>query len=99
MFAPSTETLTVWSVSILLPQNMKPVKIRWRDSRRYMYQMDADDPTSVCEVETVGFLVRKEKNAYVLAQDDIEGDIRGVITIPKENVLKVTFLHTYTKKS
>lgn len=54
--------------------------------------MELDEGTSVCEIETVGFLVRKEKDSYVLAQDNIEGDIRGVIVIPRENVIKITKL-------
>lgn len=71
---------------------MKPVKIRWLDSNRYTYQMGQDEKTDTCVIETVGFLVREQTDAYVLAQDDIEGDIRGVIVIPKVNVLKVTKL-------
>lgn len=71
---------------------MKIVQIRWRDSHRYLYQMESGAEVEVQDIDTVGFLVRTEKDAYVLAQDDIDGDIRGVIVIPKENVVKVTKL-------
>lgn len=71
---------------------MKPVKIRWSDSRRYVYQMEATEETSTCIIESVGFLVKEQTDSYVLAQDDIEEEIRGVLVIPRVNVIKVTKL-------
>jgi len=76
----------------MLEMEMKPVKIRWSDSRRYVYQMEADEETSTCIIESVGFLVKEKSNAYVLCQDNIEGEIRGVLVIPRVNVIKITKL-------
>lgn len=66
------------------------VRIIWRDSRRYTYQMETSERFDVCEIETVGFLVKEDKKQYVLCQDLIDDDVRGVIVIPKENVVKIT---------
>lgn len=68
---------------------MKIVQVTWRDSHRYMYQMDKNEDVSVITIKSIGFLVKKSRNEVVLAQDDIEGDIRGVIIIPKENILDI----------
>lgn len=42
---------------------MLPVRIRWRDSNRYLYQVETTEPLCVETIETCGFLVRKEKPA------------------------------------
>lgn len=67
---------------------MKLIVITWRDSHRYTYQMEADEEVTYCTIKTVGWLVSENKKQIVLAQDDIEGDIRGVIVIPRENIVK-----------
>lgn len=67
---------------------MKIQKIIWRDSHRYMYQMEVTEEVNIVTIETVGFLVKEDKKMVMLAQDDIEGEVRGVICIPKENIIK-----------
>lgn len=66
----------------------KVVKVNWRDSHRYTYQMSADEPLEYATIETIGWFVREDKKQIVLAQDIIGDDIRGVIVIPKENIIK-----------
>lgn len=68
---------------------MKIAHITWTDSHRYTYQMENDEPVHFVTIETIGWLVKQDKNQVVLAQDDIEGDIRGVIVIPRENIIKI----------
>lgn len=70
----------------------KPILITWRDSRRYTYQMTSDEENSICIITSVGFLVKKEKDRYVICQDLIDDDFRGVMTIPRENVISAKFL-------
>lgn len=67
---------------------MKILKITWRDSHRYTYQMDREEPVEYAIIETVGWFVSEDKEQIVLAQDIIGEDIRGVIVIPKENIVK-----------
>lgn len=69
---------------------MKICKVTWRDSRRYTYQMEATEDFSVCEIETIGFLVKETKQFVVLCQDSIDEDVRGVICIPRENIIRIT---------
>ncbi len=71
---------------------MRIMKITWRDSHRYTYQMEPHEEVTVTTIESVGFLVREQKDSYVLSQDDIMGDIRGVIVIPKENIINKKFI-------
>lgn len=71
---------------------MKTVKITWRDSQRYTYQMAVDENVSIIVIETVGFFVREDKQMIVLCQDNVGGDLRGVICIPKENIIKEKWL-------
>ncbi len=66
---------------------MKIVVVTWRDSHRYTYQMEADEEVACCTIKTVGWLVSENEKQIVLSQDDIEGDIRGVIVIPRENIV------------
>lgn len=68
---------------------MKIVKVTWRDSHRYMYQMSQEDDVETTEIETVGWLIRKQNKDLVIAQDIFpNGDMRGVMVIPHENIIK-----------
>ncbi len=69
---------------------MKRVEIHWRDSHRYTYQMPADEAVNTITIKSIGWLVSQDKHQVVISQDDIEGDIRGVMAIPKENIVKLT---------
>lgn len=71
---------------------MRILKVTWRDSHRYVYQMEADENVGITTIETIGFFVKEDKEMIVLCQDDIEGDLRGVICIPKENIIKKKWL-------
>lgn len=44
---------------------------------------------TVCEIETTGFLIQEDKTKLVLCQDLIDEDYRGVIVIPKENIISI----------
>jgi hypothetical protein len=68
---------------------MKIAKILWRDSHRYTYQMENADGVDITLIATVGFLVSMDKEKVILSQDDIEGELRGVIAIPRENIVKI----------
>lgn len=68
---------------------MKRIEIIWRDSKRYTYQMSPDENFEVCTIQSIGWLVEESKRHVVICQDDIEGDIRGVLTIPRENIVKI----------
>lgn len=63
-------------------------KVKWRDSRMYITQTTKDENWSVCEIESVGFLIKETKDYIVLAGDILEEDIRRTIVIPKENIIK-----------
>lgn len=67
----------------------KIVKITWRDSHRYMYQMEDTLDCEVTIIESVGFLTYKDKNKVIIAQDLIDEDLRGVLVIPKENIIEI----------
>lgn len=70
-----------------------PIKITWRDSKRYTYQMENDEETKVTIIETIGWLYKTEKDNFVVCQDILdECDVRGVIVIPKENVVSKKYL-------
>lgn len=68
---------------------MKMLCVKWRDSHRYIEQMEDASEVNIVLIETVGFLVNRDKSMIVLAQDYIEGDWRGVIAIPKENIIEI----------
>lgn len=62
--------------------------IRWRDSRMYITQCDKNDDFDVCVIYSTGFVISEDKKKVVLAGDVVDGDIRRVIVIPKENIIK-----------
>ena len=75
---------------------MNIYQITWRDSRRYVYQLDHTiEDFSVCQIQTIGFFVEEDKEKIVLAQDLIDDEVRGVIVIPKENIVKKRVIKPY----
>ncbi|MGA1046734.1 MAG: hypothetical protein ACO3UU_01895 [Minisyncoccia bacterium] len=68
------------------------VLIAWRDSNRYIDQCHKDYEFEVVVIKTVGFLLSETDTQIVLAQDSMSGsapeDYRGIIVIPKENIIK-----------
>ena len=71
-----------------MTKEFKPIVIKWRDSKMYITQCNVADEFEVCEITSVGFKVSEDKNQIVLAGDLVDGDIRRVIVIPKENIIK-----------
>ncbi len=73
--------------------------ITWRDSNRYIEQCHKDDNFEVEHIKTVGFVIKETENQFVLAQDSMQivqnEDYRGIIAIPKENVLDIVSLKSF----
>lgn len=65
------------------------VHIEWRDSRRYVYQMSREEPNEVCIIYSCGWLVKETDDNVTIAQDIIDGDLRGIEVIPLENVINI----------
>lgn len=79
----------------LNPEASEPVfVVTWRDSNRYLDQVNADLEFEVEVISTVGWLVDEDESKVVLAQDAFHGvadtDVRGVIVIPRESIISVT---------
>ena len=71
--------------------------IKWRDSRIYITPCERNDDYSVCEMQTVGFLIQETDKMLVVARDiHNELDCRGVIAIPKENIIYQEKLYSET---
>lgn len=68
---------------------MKIVKIVWRDSHRYTYQMENVNDVDITVIESVGFLVLKDKQKVIICQDMIDDEFRGVMAIPIENIVRI----------
>ena len=68
--------------------NLKVKQVRWRDSKLYITQEEKEIDWSICIIESIGFLVKEDKDKIVLAGDIVEGDVRRVIVIPRENIMK-----------
>lgn len=68
----------------------KFVHIRWRDSRIYLTQCHKDDSFDVSTIISCGYVIEEDKKKIVLAGDVVDefGDIRRVIVIPKENIIR-----------
>ena len=64
-------------------------QIKWRDSRLHITQTYKEDFFEVAIIRSVGFFIREDKDSIVLAGDVLDdGEIRRVIIIPKENIIK-----------
>jgi len=57
----------------------------------YIFQCEIDDKFDYCIIKSIGYLISKDKEKYVIAGDIVDGDIRRVIVIPKENVIKIYY--------
>ena len=73
---------------------MKIKKVKWRDSRIYIPQIPEID-YDVSIVETVGFVIKEDKDKIVLAGDLIEDEFRRVIVIPRENIIGMSWKKVY----
>lgn len=64
-------------------------QIRWRDSQMYLTQSNKEDTFEVSIICSVGYVVSEDKSKIVLAGDVLDnGDVRRVIVIPKENIVR-----------
>lgn len=65
------------------------VEIKWRDSNLHLTQCNEEDDFEVAIITSVGQLVKVQDKAVVLAGDMLDdGEIRRVIVIPEENIIK-----------
>mgnify|MGYP003642109109 FL=1 len=55
----------------------------------YFEQVSTDSDFSVCEIESIGFLVSEGDDYVVLCRDAIEEECRGVVVIPRENIISM----------
>jgi hypothetical protein len=66
---------------------MKITRVRWRDSRMYITQESRDADFDVTVIENIGFVLEESRDHIVLAGNLVDGDVRRVIVIPRENIL------------
>ena len=62
---------------------MKKVEVRWIDSKVYLDQVPEGEIEPPCQVTSVGYLVKEFPEWIAIARERIDGEWRGVITIPK----------------
>ena len=67
---------------------MEIITVKWRDSNMYLTQCHRDDDFSVAEITSIGVVIQEDKEKIVLAGDVIGDEVRRVISIPKENIIK-----------
>jgi len=70
--------------------------VTWKDSNRYIGQVAVDQEFDIEVISTVGWLIKEDEFKIVLAQDNFQNieadDFRGVIVIPRENIMAITSL-------
>lgn len=73
-----------------IPKKPIPLRVLWRDSTLHIEEESREQPYAVTTIESTGFLIEKTKSHIVLAGDlmDKTGNVRRVIVIPTENILK-----------
>ena len=62
--------------------------VEWRDSQIYATQGERDDDYQIATITSVGFLISEDEEKIVLAGDSLGDDVRRVIAIPKENIIR-----------
>ncbi|RJO72876.1 MAG: hypothetical protein C4523_02575 [Myxococcales bacterium] len=68
---------------------MKIVRITWHDAEADAEWAKADDPVTVPECETVGFLVKKTRKEIVIAHTRSGDDVNGRFSIPRGCVVRI----------
>lgn len=63
------------------------IRVTWRDSRLYLGQSEKSDTFEICEFKSIGFEIEDTEDHITLCRDMVDDDYRGVLVIPKENVL------------
>ena len=62
-------------------------KVIWRDSNLWNEQTD-ESSFYVENITSIGFVIQKNDDRIVLARDKIGTEWRGVLAIPKENIME-----------
>lgn len=76
------------------PKDFRIAYVRWRDSQVFMAQESGTvEDFMPCVIETVGIVVGDTKDYVVIAREKVDRDWRGVISIPRENIV------TYQKQN
>lgn len=70
-------------------KELRPVVCSWRDSKIYYGQTNSEDKYECCVIKTCGFFLGYSETSILIARDLVDDDERGVIAIPKENVITV----------
>jgi len=73
----------------------KAARIRWADAAHIGpgEWIAAVPDDTIVTITSVGFVLDKNKHAIVIAQSfDPDGNLTGVFSIPRQNILKVTYL-------
>ena len=65
------------------------VIILWRDSKIYYGQTNNDEEYDCEDMQTVGFWLGWRNRAAIVARDLVGDEERGVIAIPKENIILI----------
>lgn len=69
---------------------MKTVIVKWRDSNIFNEQWGEDEEEfEVSEITSIGFLIKDEKDRIVIAREKVGEDWRGIIAIPRENIISL----------
>lgn len=64
-------------------------EIVWRDSNIYITQCNREDDFKIEVINSFGKIIQENEEKIVLAGDLIGEEVRRVIVIPKENIIKV----------
>ena len=62
-------------------------KVIWRDSNLWNEQTDEKEFYTE-NITSIGFVIHKSDDRIVLARDKIGTEWRGILAIPKENVME-----------
>jgi len=65
------------------------VKVYWSDSNRWDRQYDVKFDFEITRIISIGYLIQEDKEKIVIARDcfPVEKEVRGVISIPKVNII------------
>jgi hypothetical protein len=73
-------------------KHLQPIVCIWRDSRMYVTQISPDELPDICVMKTCGYFCGYTELGVIIARDLVDDDYRGVLVIPKENIVSIKSL-------
>ena len=81
-----------------MEKSLDIARVFWRDSSLFITQHGEEVELLAKEIESIGFVIKNNKDVLAITGDLIEGEKRRTLVIPKENITALYINDKLVKK-